>query len=104
MNAIMSVASQRIKTKFRTFFAHFNDASRRNLYGVLTLELDNLSTETSQLASTDNIAAQLHKYKGVCRYLQINNEAIYSDETSKAELLESITTLQTLLKDIESEM
>lgn len=102
----MSVASQRIKTKLRTFFAHFNDASRGHLYGVLTLELDNLATETSLLASTniDNISSQLHKYKGICRYLKIDNEALYSDETSKVELLESITTLQTLLKGIESEM
>jgi hypothetical protein len=102
----MLAASQGIKTKLRTFFAHFNDASRRHLYGVLTLELDNLASETSMLSSMDTgtISAQLHKYKGICRYLKIDNEALYSDETNKIELLGNITTLQVLLKDIESEM
>lgn len=102
----MLAASHSIKTKLRTFFAHFDDVSRSHLYGVLTLELDNLASETSQLASTniDNISAQLHKYKGICRYLKINNEALYSDDLSKVELLGSITRLQILLKDIESEM
>jgi len=102
----MSAASQGIKTKLRTFFAHFNDDSRSHLYGVLALELDNLAFETSLLSSTNtvNISAQLHKYKGICRYLKIHNEALYSDETNKIELLGNITCLQGLLKDIESEI
>lgn len=101
----MLATNHNVKIKLCTFFGHFNVDSRKHLHGVLTLELYNLSTETNLLSNTsiDDLSKQLHKYKGICRYLKIDNEALYSDESNKIELLDNISQLQSLLKDIECE-
>lgn len=102
----MLAVSQGVKAKLRTFFTHFSEDSGSHLYGVLMLELDKLASETSQLpcSCTDDISVLLHKYKGVCRCLKIDNELLYSDVFNKVELLEGITTLQMLLKEINGEV
>lgn len=98
----MLATNQNVKIKLRTFFDRFNVGSRKHLHGVLTLELNNLVAETNLLSSTniDGISKQLHKYKGICRYLNIYNEVLYSDESNKIELLGNISILQSLLEDI----
>jgi septum formation topological specificity factor MinE len=102
----MLATSQCIQTKLMSFFNNYSEENKRHLHNVLTEELTMLLTQTLALDSTqgDEIAAQQHKLKGICRYLNIENDMIKVATDTKSELIANIFTLQQLLNDIESEI
>jgi septum formation topological specificity factor MinE len=98
--------SQCIHTKVMSFFNDYSEENKRRLYNVLTEELDMLLTQITMLDSTqrDEVAALQHKFKGICRYLNVENDMIKLAKNTKSELVANTLTLQQLLNDIESEI
>lgn len=98
--------SQCIHTKVMSFFNDYSEENKRRLYNVLTEELDMLLAQITMLDSTqrDEVAALQHKFKGICRYLNVENDIIKLAKSTKSELVANTLTLQQLLNDIESEI
>ncbi|MEH6532214.1 MAG: hypothetical protein V7735_12865 [Photobacterium frigidiphilum] len=102
----MLTTDQCLHTNVMSFFNHYSEENKRHLYNVLTEELDTLLTQIMMLDSTqrDEVAALQHKFKGICRYLNIESDMIKLAKDTKSELVANTLTLQQLLNDIESEI
>ncbi|PSU46782.1 hypothetical protein C9J12_17600 [Photobacterium frigidiphilum] len=102
----MLTTSQCTHTKVMSFFNDYSEENKRRLYNVLTEEIDMLLTQAMALDSTqrDEVAALQHKFKGICRYLNIESDMIKLAKETKSELVANTLTLQQLLNDIESEI
>ncbi|EAS42979.1 hypothetical protein C9J48_17590 [Photobacterium profundum] len=102
----MLTTSPCIHAKLMSFFNHYSEENKRHLHNVLTEELDMLFTQTVALDSTQSVEllALQHKLKGICRYLNIENDMIKLARDTKRELTANTLTLQQLLNDIASEI
>ncbi|GIU33091.1 hypothetical protein L2719_17570 [Shewanella schlegeliana] len=98
----MRTASQCISDKLTLFFNQFDPSTKSHLHQVLSDELKALQHDTCQLSSNDfnSINALHHKYKGICRYLRIENEILSEHTDNKIVLLVNIQALQQSLEDV----
>ena len=95
-----------IQHKILAFFNHQHEEKRRYLLNVLSEELDSLFAQAQGLDASElsQLSSLAHKFKGICSYLLIQNEAFFFDAKSKQELIFSILMLQNEIKVVKCEI
>ena len=95
-----------IQHKILAFFNHQQEGKRLYLLNVLSEELDCLFAQAQGLNASElsPLSSLAHKFKGICSYLLIQNEAVFFDVKSKQELMCSISMLQNEIKVVKCEI
>lgn len=98
---IMNLTKQNISEKVSLFFSQFDLETKKHLHRLLILELKALQFDIVVLNHTDirAVAGYHHKYKGFCKYLNLNDEEFCINLPTKKILLVNIEALQQLLKE-----
>ncbi|MCL1145919.1 hypothetical protein L2747_07825 [Shewanella marinintestina] len=97
----MNLTKQNISEKVSLFFSQFDLETKKHLHKLLILELTALQYDIVELNHTDiqSVTDYHHKYKGLCKYLNLSNEEICKEPPTKKLLLVNIEALQQLLKE-----
>ncbi|WP_028763920.1 hypothetical protein [Shewanella colwelliana] len=101
----MQPANSHMLLKIKDFFNHYDNQTKAKMYSLLTDELSSLLEGVHLLGSEQQTELNdlQHKFKGICRYLKIENEIFCYDSVSKIDLLSSLYALQNLLEEIKLE-
>ena len=94
-----------IRSKLFDFFDLYDSETKAKMYSLLTNELSSLIDGVHLLGTAQQMEINdlQHKFKGICRYLKIDNEIFCYDSVSKIDFLSSLYALQNLLEEIKIE-
>lgn len=93
-----------ISTALVTFFKRYNETSRLALYQALMTELVSIRIQADSLESAQALNSLKHKFKGICRYLNLDLDADIDVITNVAILLDGVNDIYQQVIDFKDEL